>query len=281
MSDVPSAPQLSAVHRSAIGAAAMRSAHLLDAAEPKIFRDELAMSLADLNDEQVRFMSKVLVGINGADQEAGWVLRARYAEDELARLGARVAQYVVLGAGLDSFALRHAARLGDLRVFEVDDPPMQAWKRDRLRQLEIVAPPQLRFVPADLATTDIAGALDAAGFQPLPTFATCLAVTQYLSHAAIDRTLRWAGTLPPGSSLFLTFIVPSPQSDALKEKLAAFGLQFATFFTPLEMTRLLAAAGFESIRHLAPAEADAAYFEGRADGLRAPTLERLVVATMG
>lgn len=279
MSDVPAAPQLSAVHRSAIGAAAMRAAHLLDAAEPKIFRDEFAMTLAGLSDEQVRFMAQILAGINSADGEAGWAFRARYAEDELARLGARVAQYVVLGAGLDSFALRHADRLGDLRVFEVDDPPMQAWKRDRLRDLEIVAPPQLRFAPCDFETTEIAAALDAAGFQPLPTFATWLAVTQYLSRPAIDRTLRWAGTLPPGSSLLLTFIVPGPQADALKEKLAPLGLRFATFFTPLEMTRLLAAAGFESIRHLAPAEADAVYFAGRTDGLRAPTIERLVVAT--
>ncbi len=281
MSDVPSAPPLSAVHRSAIGAAAMRAAHLLDAAEPKIFRDEFAMTLAGLTDAQVRFMAQVLVAINGADGEAGWVLRARYAEDELARLGARVAQYVVLGAGLDSFALRHAARLGDLRVFEVDDPPMQAWKRDRLKDLGIVAPPQLRFAPCDFETTEIAAALDAAGFRPLPTFASWLAVTQYLSRPAIDRTLRWASTLPPGSSLLLTFIVPGPEADALKEKLAPMGLQFATFFTPLEMTRQLAAAGFESIRHLTPAEADAVYFAGRTDGLRAPTLERLVVATTG
>jgi methyltransferase (TIGR00027 family) len=281
MSDEPSAPPLSGVHRSAIGAAAMRAAHLLDAADPKIFRDEFAMTLAGLSDSQVRFMAQVLVGINGADAEAGWVLRSRYAEDELRRLGARVAQYVVLGAGLDSFALRHAARLGDLRVFEVDDPPMQAWKRDRLKNLGIDAPPQLRFAPCDFETTEIAAALDAAGFRPLPTFASWLAVTQYLSRPAIDRTLRWAGTLPPGSSLLLTFIVPGPQADALKEKLAPLGLQFATFFTPLEMTRLLAAAGFESIRHLAPAEADAVYFAGRTDGLRAPTVERLVVATTG
>jgi len=281
MSDVPSAPPLSAVHRSAIGAAAMRAAHLLDAAEPKILRDEFAMPLAGLTDEQVRFMAQVLVGINGADTAASWVLRARYAEDELARLGARVAQYVVLGAGLDSFALRHAARLGDLRVFEVDDPPMQAWKRDRLHNLGIVAPPQLRFAPCDFETTEIAAALDAAGFRALPTFASWLAVTQYLSRPAIDRTLRWASTLPPGSSLLLTFIVPGEQADALKEKLAPMGLQFATFFTPLEMTRQLAAAGFESTRHLTPAEADAVYFAGRTDGLRAPTLERLVVATTG
>jgi methyltransferase (TIGR00027 family) len=279
MSDVPPAPQLSAVHRSAIAAAAMRAAHLLDAAEPKILRDEFAMSLAGLSDAQVRFMAQILAGINGADAEATWVLRSRYAEDELERLRPRVAQYVVLGAGLDSFALRHAARLGDLRVFEVDDPTMLAWKRDRLRNLGIVPPPQLRFAPFDFETTEIAAALDAAGFQPLPTFATWLGVTQYLSRPAIDRTLRWASMLPPGSSFLLTFVVPCPEADAIKAKLAATGLQFATFFTPLEMTRQLAAAGFESIRHLAPADADAVYFAGRADGLRAPTLERLVVAT--
>jgi methyltransferase (TIGR00027 family) len=177
--------------------------------------------------------------------------------------------------------LRHAARLGDLHVFEVDDPPMQAWKRNQLHNLGIVAPPQLRFAPCDFETTEIAAALDAAGFRALPTFASWLAVTQYLSRPAIDRTLRWASTLPPGSSLLLTFIVPGEQADALKEKLAPMGLQFATFFTPLEMTRQLAAAGFESTRHLTPAEADAVYFAGRTDGLRAPTLERLVVATTG
>ncbi len=279
MSDVPSAPQLSAVHRSAIGAAAMRSAHLLDAAEPKIFRDEFAMRLAGLSVVQVRFMAQMMASINGAETEATFVLRSRYAEDELGRLGASVTQYVVLGAGLDSFALRHAARLGDLRVFEVDHPTMLAWKRDRLRDLGIVTPPQLQFAPCDFETTAIADALDAAGFQPLPTFATFLAVTQYLSHDAIDRTLRWASMLPSGSSLLLTFIVPCPQAEEIKGKLAATGLQFATFFTPLEITRRLAAAGFKSIRHVAPAEADATYFAGRTDGLRAPTLERLVVAT--
>jgi methyltransferase (TIGR00027 family) len=210
------------------------------------------------------------------------VLRSRYAEDRLAAARTRLNQYVILGAGLDSYALRHAPDLDNLTVFEVDAPPIQTWKQARLQALELEAPPQLRFAPCDFERSSVSDALAAAGFAPgAPAFISWLGVTQYLSAASISDTLRWAAGCGPGAEIVLTFVVPGPEAEREKALLAShMNVAFSTFFTPDQMTDVLQKAGFHRVEHFTPEQADSVYFHGRSDGLRAPTLERLVSATV-
>ena len=121
-----------------------------------------------------------------------------------------------------------------------------------------------------------------AGFAPgTPAFISWLGVTQYLSPASISDTLRWAAGCAPGSEIVFTFVVPGPEAEAEKTLLASMNVDFTTFFTPEQMTDALREAGFRQIEHFAPEQANDIYFGERTDRLRAPTLERLVSATVG
>jgi methyltransferase (TIGR00027 family) len=279
MTDDQGSSPLAGVHRTAVGAAVTRASHLLRDGEPKILRDEFALPLSGISQEEAEARWAAFPH----HTSAGWVLRSRYAEDRLAAVRRRLSQYVILGAGLDSYALRHAADLHDLTIFEVDDPPMQVWKQARLKALGLEVPSQLRFAPCDFERSSISDALAAAGFAPgTPAFISWLGVTQYLSPFSINDTLCWAAGCAPGSEIVLTFVVPGPEAERERALLATrMNVDFATFFTPDQMTDVLRKAGFRQIEHFPPEQADSVYFQGRNDGLRAPTLERLVSATVG
>jgi methyltransferase (TIGR00027 family) len=209
------------------------------------------------------------------------VLRSRFTEDHLAASRERLRQYVVLGAGLDSFALRMGDALGGLTVYEVDDPPFQEWKSQRIRELGLQPPAQLRFVPCDFEDTSIPDALAAAGFgAEEPCFISWLGVTQYLTREAVTETLRWAGERPAGSELVLTYLEANAQAAELKTNMARTGIALLSAFTTSEMTAMVEEAGFSRIEQLSPEEADARYFQDRTDGLRAPAIQRLLSATV-
>jgi methyltransferase (TIGR00027 family) len=193
-------------------------------------------------------------------------------------LGASV-NYVVLGAGLDSFALRHRETLGDLVVYEVDDPPMQAWKRRRIEELNLAPPSALRFVPYDFETRAVSDALVDAGFiADAPTFVSWLGVTQYLTRDAIGETLHWMSHLAGGSERALTFVLPGPDAETEKLQHAARGTRFETFFTPEQMVAFLAEADLDA-EVFAPETIDDLYFRDRDDDLHASTLEWLIVGS--
>ncbi|MFI4982782.1 MAG: class I SAM-dependent methyltransferase, partial [Nevskiales bacterium] len=180
------APDLTGLHRTAFSAAALRAAHTLAGQEPRIFVDDLALALTGMPEAEVLALGARVPPASSST----CVVRSRYTEDRLEAARARLAQYVVLGAGLDSYALRMGARLGSLTVFELDDPPFQQWKRQRVAKLGLTAPAQLRFVPCDFETTSIAEALAAAAFDAnAPCFVSWLGVTQYLTREAIEATL--------------------------------------------------------------------------------------------
>jgi methyltransferase (TIGR00027 family) len=265
---------LAGVHRTAIGATVSRALHLLRDGDPKILLDTFALPLSGVSEEEAEARRAAFPHHTAA----GWVLRSRYAEDRLAAARPRLNQYVILGAGLDSYALRHAADLDNLTVFEVDDPPIQIWKQARLKALGLETPPQLRFAPCDFERSSIADALATAGFLPEgPAFISWLGVTQYLSATSVNNTLRWAAACAPGSEIVLTFVVPGPEAERERALLATLlNIDFTTFFTPGQMTEVLRQAGFRQIEHFIPERADSLYFQGRSDGLRAPTLERCV-----
>lgn len=270
-------PQISGVHRTAFGAAKMRARHLIADGHPKILEDYFAQQLIGIDaDEIVSSTDRYGVDTRVAST---WILRNRFAEDRLAAARTRnVHQYVILGAGLDSYSVRNAESLGDLIVYEVDDPPLQQWKRQRLQELQIATPANLRFVVCDFETTSIAEALGTSTFDAgAPAEVSWLGVTQYLTREAIFETLRWVASLATGSEVVLTYAVPCEFAEAEKRKFAAQGTRFETFFTPDDILTVLEEAGLVGVQHLTPEEAQRMYFEGRTDGLVAPEVERLVV----
>jgi methyltransferase (TIGR00027 family) len=256
----------------------MRAWHLIGDGEPKVFVDDLGMALVGITKEQVRD----LLAAGEVTSTAIWVLRGRFAEDRLERARERgVEQYVILGAGLDTFVLRHANDLGALVVFEVDDPPMQAWKRRRIAELSLPLLEALRFVPCDFETMRIADALEDASFLPRsPAFVSWLGVTQYLTKDAIAETFRWVSTLASGSEIVFTFVLPTEEADTWKRNAAKAleGVRFETFFTPDEITSLVNEAGLTVVELLTAEEANRRYFTNRSDDLQASASELLMVA---
>jgi methyltransferase (TIGR00027 family) len=277
---IPLRMVLDPVHRTAFTAAWYRTAHLRFDGEPKVFEDRLALDLTGASADE--FLEWWEANRESPFSPALWALRSRYTEDRLDVSRRRgVNQYVLLGAGLDSFVHRNAASLPELRVFEVDDPPLQEWKRSRLAELALAEPDGCMYVPCDFEQTRLVEALRAAGFNAeAPAFVSWLAVTQYLTVPAIIDTLRWAAGLPAGSELVLTYVVPGPAAEHAKQMWEQQGVSFATFFLPEEIEDLLRQSGFELVEHLEPDDADRTYFAGRDDGLQAPRSERLVSAVV-
>lgn len=248
------------------------------------------------------------IGLQLAAPEAGWrrrpdmdphatrrsrasiVARARFIEDLVVeQAGHGVNQYVSLGAGLDTFSQRRPPALSGLRVFEVDRPGPQAWKRARLSALGLGLPAELQFVPVNF---EAGGAwweqLAPAGFDTAqPAVVASTGVTMYLTREAITATLRHVAALAPGSTLAMTFMLPlellEPEERprlAATEKLArATGEPWISFFTPPEMLALARTAGLKEVRHVSAASLTQRYFTGRADGLRPSSSEELLVAT--
>jgi methyltransferase (TIGR00027 family) len=266
--------ELAGVHTTALGAAAARGLHLLRDGDPKMLRDIYAIPLTGWTEQRVL---DLFTG-TPLSSTATWVTRSRFAEDRLAEATTHgVDQYVILGAGLDSFAWRHTELLDHLTVYEVDDPPMQSWKRRRLSQLGLAEPSGLRFVPCEFETQALDSALREAGFVPgAPAVVSWLGVTQYLTRDAIAETLRWAGRLAPGSEIVLTYVVPGPRAEAEWERHAARGTRFETFFTPDEIAAVLEAAGLRA-EQITPEQLNERYFRHRDDGMRASTGERLAI----
>jgi methyltransferase (TIGR00027 family) len=224
---------------------------------------------------------------------AAIVARARFIEDLVGeQVGHGVGQYVILGAGLDSFAQRRPEVASRLKVFEVDQPGPQAWKRQRLIELGFGVPDWLRLVPVDF---EAGGSwwerLTTAGFDAArPTVVASSGVSMYLTKEAITATLRQIAALAPGSALAMTFLLPleladpeiRPGLERAVQAARASGTPFISFFTPAQMLALAREAGFRDVRHVSAADLTQRYFAGRADGLRPPNNgEELLVATTG
>ena len=213
------------------------------------------------------------------------VARSCYVEDVLAR--GSFAQYVILGAGLDSFAWRRPDLLRALRVFEVDHPATQAWKRQRA---DIVALPRNEnhvFAPVDFERETIAEGLAAVGFDPaLPTLFSWIAVVPYLTMDAIETTLRSLANAAPGSCVSLTYAVSLDDMDDIGrqvyERLGAVAAQngepLITLLRPAEAADLIARCGLELVEDLDRTDLQDRYFKGRADIAPPYTLERALTA---
>jgi methyltransferase (TIGR00027 family) len=274
--------------RTAYRVALRRAAHqLLD--HPPVFVDPLATRMVDpgaaatLRAESGRFASHL---------RAFLAVRSRVAEDELARAVERgVTQYVVLGAGLDTFAYRNPYPPSALRVFEVDHPATQAWKRHRLAVGGIPTPPDLTLVPIDFEREDLERALRNAGLETgRPAFFAWLGVTVYLQLPSVTSTLRMiaAAARCGGGVVFDYGVTPSRLGlfqravfVAMAARVKAVGEPWVTTFDPGELQEDLRRIGFADLDDLGPQELNARYFAGRVDGLRVGSLAHVMVARTG
>lgn len=276
--------------RTARRVAMRRAAHQI-CDEPKVLDDPLALRILPPETiEELRTKS-------GEDNRFSRTMRAfmsmrsRFAEDELAsaiELGVR--QYVILGAGLDTSAFRPLCANSNLRVFEVDHPATQAWKRERIAAGEIPIPSNLSFVPVDFECQNLADELKNSGFQAVPTFFSWLGVTPYLTREAFNRTLNFIASLPAPTGIVLDYAVDAAvlslfervALQALAARVAAAGEPFQLFFIPAELDRELRSLGFNAIQNLDRDAMNARYFKNRADGLQiAAGLGRILSARRG
>ncbi len=261
----------------ALRVALRRAAHQLVDAKPLIFPDPFAVPIlgpADLQD--LRRTPPAKLRPFSVGMRAWVVARARFAEDVLARAvredGAR--QYLVLGAGLDTFALRNP--FPGVRVFEVDHPATQAWKRERLEAAGLVLPNTARLVAVDFERESLRQRLTHEGFSmELPTVAAWLGVVPYLTGEAFAATCRVLGRFAPGSAVVFDYGQPRealpPQEqlmlDSLSARVAQAGEPFRLFFTPPALAEELVPFGLRVAEDLGSVELNALYFQGRTDGL--------------
>jgi methyltransferase (TIGR00027 family) len=273
----------------AVRVALWRALHVLVDPPPHVLEDEVGLELADPDDG---WRSRPDMDPDGTRLfRASIVARARFIEDLVVeQTGRGLGQYVILGAGLDTFAQRRPEIAARLRVFEVDQPGHQAWKRRRLVELGFGIPEWLRLVPVDFeAGESWRERLSAAGFDAdKPAVVASTGVSMYLTREANVAALRQVASLASGSTLATTFILPLELTDpdvrpglelAVKGARAS-GTPFISFFTPTEMLALASEAGFREVRHVSAATLAQNYFADRTDGLRPPNnSEELLVAT--
>ena len=219
---------------------------------------------------------------------ASVVARSRYAEDRLVSGGYR--QYVILGAGLDSFAWRRADLIGWLRLFEVDHPASQAWKLGRIAELDLPVRDGHVFAPVDFETTPLWEGLTRAGLDwSQPAFFSWLGVIIYLTPEAITATLNTVSGCGTGSEIVLSYDAPDAfLDDTAREmvqiearQVAATGEPYTTRMSPAQAETLIESAGLEVVEHLAPQALYDRCFAQRSDGLRPSTAERLIAARTG
>jgi methyltransferase (TIGR00027 family) len=254
----------------ALQVAAARAAHILFDPAPHLLDDRIALDL--LGPEYASM-------VDGYRDEGSWMLlenrvsiplRARYVEDRLASAYATgMRQLVILGAGLDSFAFRQPPDLTDLRVFEIDHPNMQSWKRGRLRSLGWSLPNNTFFVPCDFERVDTTEALRDSEFDPSePAFISWMGVTYYLNKTTVEASLtHLAKFLAPGSQITLDLMRPWEELPSRYEEIRTALVEYLkgaqepqiNRYRPKEMTHTLSVAGFKTSQIERPEDIEREY----------------------
>ena len=276
--------------QTALTAAAARAAHLIVDQPPRICTDHLAAQL--LGEQAGEFIGyhRAHGGhpvLSAARAQAA--CRSRYTEDRLAGAARRgISQYVILGAGLDSFAYR-ATLAAPVRVFEVDHPATQEWKRERLAAAGIPVPDGTAFVPTDFEHGQLAAGLRAAGFDPnQPALVSWLGVTMYLTRPAISQALDEIGTFAAGTELITDHMLPPGHRDAEGQSYAdqigpvaaERGEPWLTFLAPDEIAAQLTSHGFGRIEHISQQDSINPELWARSDTLHPIRLSMLAHATV-
>ncbi len=196
-----------------------------------------------------------------------------------------ISQYVILGAGLDSFAYRRRDLEDRLNVFEVDLPAMQRWKKARLQELNIFLPRNLAFVPVDFEKHNMIEELITAGYRPeIPVFFSWLGVTHFLTESAVFQTLREVASTAPGSEIVFEYVLQESLLGNGDRQITATlkanpSEPWLSFFNPVELAERVKETGYSEVWDFGQEEANELYFKGRTDVLSPTVLDRLSVNT--
>jgi methyltransferase (TIGR00027 family) len=269
--------------------AMMRAAHqLFD--DPIIFKDPIALNIigtqavSNIHSKKRAFKTKLHSYLR-----AIVIARSCFAEAELSEaIKSGVNQYVILGAGLDTFAYRNPNNTDRLHVFEVDYPASLNWKRQQLNKTGIRIPNSLTFVPIDFETQSLADQLKSTGFKTdKATFFSWLGVTMYLTHDAMMETMKFiASSTPPGSKVVFDYVIPPFSQNFLRrlifyllsKKVERGGEQWKSFYEPASLIKSLKAIGFSRTENIGPDRINALFFKNRADNLLVGNLGHLMKA---
>jgi methyltransferase (TIGR00027 family) len=261
--------------------------HVQHDAAPPVLADEVGLKLVAPDENWKQRPDMHPQGTRG--YRASIVGRARFIEDlVIEQAGQGVHQYVVLGAGLDTFAQRRPDIAARMHIFEIDMPATQAWKRQRLLELGYGVPEYLKLVPVDFEAGDSwLEKLKANRFQiGQPAVVSSTGVAMYLTREANMATLRQIAALAPGSTLAMTFLLPldlidaaeRPQHEMIYERAKAAGTPIIGFFRPSEIVALAREAGFKEAHHVSRQDLIQRYFAGRSDGLLPGSGEEFLIA---
>lgn len=270
--------------RTAVGVAYVRAAHQLFDAEPRMLDDPVAISLLGsdalqrIRDtaEQYRLPERLAL-------RSHVVLRSRFAEDRLAEAVRRgVTQYVILGAGLDTFSLRQPSWARTLKILEVDQAGTQGMKRSHIAAAGLEMPDNAGFAQVDFEHESLRDGLQRYQFSLAePTFFSWLGVMMYLREPAIDAILRSVAEFPAGSEIVLSFAPPPGDSPSPYERRAAeLGEPWVSHFTPETLEAKLRNFGFSKVVFLTPDEADARYYSQYPSELPVPKHTTIVAAVL-
>jgi methyltransferase (TIGR00027 family) len=272
--------------RTAMLAAVARGLLRMDATPPWVLDDSFALVLVGPAWQELRELLFSLFPTEVVSEVLAAVCtRSRYAEDRLA--AGAFAQYVILGAGLDSFAWRRPDLLRSLRVFEADHPASQAWKLKRVSDLALPRSDSQVFVPVNFEAESLQDALRTAGFDwGQPALFSWTGVAPYLTASAIAATLRTAAGAAAGSEVVLSYRAEESVLDEVgREFVRIYAPLAASLGEPLQpgwpvagIERLISQSGLKVVDHPARADLQERYFADRTDGLRPYNAETLVTA---
>jgi methyltransferase (TIGR00027 family) len=268
----------------AIGTAYLRAAHQVFEARPRIFDDPVALSmlgptaLKRIKDRAAHYQTPEMRALR-----ARVVLRSRFAEDRLAAAVLRgVTQYVILGAGCDTFALRQPPWARPLRIFEVDHPRTQEGKRSRLSAAGLTIPENVALVGIDFEHEPLhVGLTRHHIMMDQPTFFSWLGVTMYLKEDVIDAVLRSVAAFPGKSEIVLTIALQKDESlSIIAQRAASIGEPWVSYFEPDAFAAKLIGAGFSKVEFLSSAEAQARYFSQGQGELPVPKSAHILCAVV-
>lgn len=269
----------------AVRTALWRALHVQVDAKPYVIEDEVGLKLvAPEDDWQERPDMKYTKRLR-----ASIVARARFVEDLIIEQSKKgIDQYIILGAGLDTFAQRRPAIASKLQIYEIDQPDTLAWKQQRLSELGLGVPDYLHFVPVDFELSSWWEELLKAGLDiNKPAVIACTGVTLYLTKEAIIATLEQIATLAPGSKLAMTFYLPiellddedKPMQEMAEKGARASGTPFVSFFAPDQVLIMVKNAGFKDAKTISTRDMEQSYFKNRTDGLLPASGEIFLLAT--
>jgi methyltransferase (TIGR00027 family) len=266
--------------------ATLRAAHqLLD--KPLLLRDPIAVGLVPTSSERA-VVATLDQHLDPVALRLHFAFRSRFTEDRLAEAAVRnVNQYVIVGAGLDTFPWRQPDYARTMTIFAVDHVATLAWTQVLFWERGLPKPANLNFVPADLEDQKLGASLADFGFDSgVPSFCSVLGVTQYLSHQALDSLLGFAASLKAGSEIVFSFVPTDAElqgdnariaADASR-RCAAMGEPWKTRLYSRELIERLKDLGFSEVFHLTPELAHQRYFAGREDRSSIPGCEQVICA---